>query len=147
MATMSCRLAFSSSICAMRLRFASAPTARFGVAKAPRAWLAEADLCVRAARALKGATGCELGADIGVVKRIPMGAGLGGGSSDAATCLVALNQLWDLGLSAAELAAIGLEIGRGRAGIRPRPGGLCRRGRGAPDAAVPSAGARLRVTI
>lgn len=72
---------------------------------------AEADLCVRAALALKAAAGTELGADIRVVKRIPMGAGLGGGSSDAATCLVALNQLWGLHLSTEALAAIGLKLG------------------------------------
>jgi 4-diphosphocytidyl-2-C-methyl-D-erythritol kinase len=72
---------------------------------------AESDLCVRAARALQAATGCRLGADIDVVKRIPMGAGLGGGSSDAATCLVALNRLWGLGRSTEELAALGLKLG------------------------------------
>jgi len=66
---------------------------------------------VRAAQALKTAAGCALGADISVIKRIPLGAGLGGGSSDAATCLVALNQLWDLRWSAAELAALGLKLG------------------------------------
>ncbi|MGO9515344.1 MAG: 4-(cytidine 5'-diphospho)-2-C-methyl-D-erythritol kinase [Steroidobacteraceae bacterium] len=71
----------------------------------------EADLCVRAAQDLKAASACALGADIHVVKRIPMGAGLGGGSSDAATCLVALNQLWDLRWSAADLAALGLKLG------------------------------------
>jgi 4-diphosphocytidyl-2-C-methyl-D-erythritol kinase len=71
----------------------------------------DGDLCVRAARALKAATGCPLGVTIDVVKRIPMGAGLGGGSSDAATCLVALNQLWRLGLTTGELAAIGLGLG------------------------------------
>jgi 4-diphosphocytidyl-2-C-methyl-D-erythritol kinase len=69
------------------------------------------DLCVRAARTLKAAAGCSRGADISVVKRIPMGAGLGGGSSDAATCLVALNQLWDLRWSTADLAALGLKLG------------------------------------
>jgi 4-diphosphocytidyl-2-C-methyl-D-erythritol kinase len=72
---------------------------------------AEADLCVRAAKALKAASGTAWGADIGVLKRIPMGAGLGGGSSDAATCLVALNQLWKLRWSDADLAALGLTLG------------------------------------
>jgi 4-diphosphocytidyl-2-C-methyl-D-erythritol kinase len=71
----------------------------------------ESDLCVRAARALQAATGCGLGADIDVVKRIPMGAGLGGGSSDAATCLVALNHLWGLDRSVEELAQLGLKLG------------------------------------
>ncbi len=71
----------------------------------------EADLCVRAAQALKAEAACALGADISVVKRIPMGAGLGGGSSDAATCLVALNHLWDLRWSTEQLAAMGLKLG------------------------------------
>ncbi len=71
----------------------------------------EQDLCVRAALALQRATGTRRGADISVAKRIPMGAGLGGGSSDAATCLVALNRLWDLNLTVDELAALGLELG------------------------------------
>ena len=71
----------------------------------------EQDLCVRAALALKAATGTRRGADISVSKRIPMGAGLGGGSSDAATCLVALNRLWDLNLTVDELAALGLKLG------------------------------------
>jgi len=71
----------------------------------------EEDLCVRAARALQAATGSPLGVDIRVVKRIPMGAGLGGGSSDAATCLLALNELWGLDRSRAELAALGLGLG------------------------------------
>jgi 4-diphosphocytidyl-2-C-methyl-D-erythritol kinase len=71
----------------------------------------DADLCVRAARALQTAAGCSLGADIGVLKRIPMGGGLGGGSSDAATCLVALNHLWNLHRPVDELAALGLKLG------------------------------------
>jgi 4-diphosphocytidyl-2-C-methyl-D-erythritol kinase len=71
----------------------------------------ESDLCVRAARALKMASGSPQGADIDVVKRIPMGAGLGGGSSDAATCLVALNRLWGLDWPVAELARLGLGLG------------------------------------
>jgi len=71
----------------------------------------QSDLCVRAARALKAASGSRLGADIDVVKRIPMGAGLGGGSSDAATCLVALNRLWGVGLPVDDLARLGLTLG------------------------------------
>ncbi|HWP94953.1 MAG TPA: 4-(cytidine 5'-diphospho)-2-C-methyl-D-erythritol kinase [Gammaproteobacteria bacterium] len=71
----------------------------------------EDDLVVRAARRLKAATGTPLGADIAVTKRIPAGAGLGGGSSDAATALVALNALWGTGLGLAELARLGGELG------------------------------------
>lgn len=69
------------------------------------------DLVLRAARAIRQASGANLGAEIRVEKRIPMGAGLGGGSSDAATTLVALNRLWNLGLPADELAQIGLSLG------------------------------------
>ncbi len=72
---------------------------------------AEADLAVRAARALKAASGTRLGADLRVLKRIPQGGGLGGGSSDAATTLLALNQLWDCGLPMRDLAALGLPLG------------------------------------
>jgi 4-diphosphocytidyl-2-C-methyl-D-erythritol kinase len=69
------------------------------------------DLCLRAARALARATGCTQGVDIAVDKHIPLGGGLGGGSSDAATVLLALNRLWSLGLARAELAAIGATLG------------------------------------
>ncbi len=69
------------------------------------------DLVVRAAHALKIASGAKLGADISVVKRIPSGGGLGGGSSDAATTLIALNYLWKTGLSDDQLAEIGLSLG------------------------------------
>lgn len=72
---------------------------------------AEADLVVRAARALQAASGSRFGADIGVLKRIPMGGGLGGGSSDAATVLLGLNRLWGCGLSRAQLQALGLRLG------------------------------------
>lgn len=71
----------------------------------------EQDLCVRAARLLQTETGCNRGARIHVDKRIPMGGGLGGGSSDAATTLVALNRLWDTGLDTGALAALGLRLG------------------------------------
>lgn len=71
----------------------------------------EQDLCVRAARLLQSETGCGLGVDITVEKCIPMGGGLGGGSSDAATTLIALNRLWSLGLSRARLMQQGLRLG------------------------------------
>ncbi len=71
----------------------------------------EHDLVVRAAQALQAASGTSKGADIRVLKRIPMGAGLGGGSSDAATTLVALNQLWGTGFDTDTLAALGLQLG------------------------------------
>ncbi|MDX1915720.1 MAG: 4-(cytidine 5'-diphospho)-2-C-methyl-D-erythritol kinase [Methylophilus sp.] len=72
---------------------------------------AEQDLCVRAALALQQATGCTQGVEIQVEKNIPMGGGLGGGSSDAATMLLALNQLWALNLNRQQLMAIGHKLG------------------------------------
>lgn len=69
------------------------------------------DITVRAAARLKQHTGCLLGADISIEKRIPMGGGLGGGSSDAATTLVALNQLWELDLPQTELINLGSALG------------------------------------
>ena len=69
------------------------------------------DLAVRAALALQAATGSAFGADIVVEKRIPVGGGLGGGSSDAATVLVALNELWECGLALDRIAEIGLTLG------------------------------------
>lgn len=69
------------------------------------------DLCVRAARLLQNETGCSLGVDIEVEKNIPMGGGLGGGSSDAATTLIALNRLWSLALSRERLMELGLQLG------------------------------------
>ena len=71
----------------------------------------ESDLTVRAARLLQAETGCRQGVDIAVDKRLPMGGGLGGGSSDAATVLLALNHLWRLGLPRARLQEIGLTLG------------------------------------
>ena len=73
--------------------------------------LPEDDLCVLAARALQQAGNTGLGARIRLTKRIPVGAGLGGGSSDAATVLVALNQLWGSGLKEDDLADIGQSLG------------------------------------
>ena len=71
----------------------------------------EEDLVVRAARALQSATGTSLGARLRVRKRIPIGGGLGGGSSDAATTLVALNLLWNCGVSDQVLESLGLTLG------------------------------------
>ena len=69
------------------------------------------DLVLRAARALQQATGCSAGAHIQIDKRIPAEAGMGGGSSDAASCLLALNRLWKLHRPLAELERIGLALG------------------------------------
>ena len=71
----------------------------------------EDDLAVRAAHALKRASGCMAGADIAVVKRIPIGGGLGGGSSDAASVLLALNRLWNVDLARVRLMEIGAALG------------------------------------
>ncbi|MGQ0801054.1 MAG: 4-(cytidine 5'-diphospho)-2-C-methyl-D-erythritol kinase [Pseudomarimonas sp.] len=72
---------------------------------------AEDDLTVRAALALQAASGTRMGVDIQLVKRIPVGGGFGGGSSDAASVLVGLNWLWDLRFDERTLAAIGLRLG------------------------------------
>lgn len=72
---------------------------------------AEDNLITRAARLLQQHTGTALGADIVLHKRLPMGGGLGGGSSDAATTLVGLNHLWQTGVAPTELAALGLQLG------------------------------------
>lgn len=69
------------------------------------------DLTLRAARVLKSVTGTRFGADIHVEKRLPVGGGLGGGSSDAATTLLALNHLWDTGLSRKRLQELALPLG------------------------------------
>lgn len=69
------------------------------------------DLCVRAARLLQAATGTRRGARLALDKRIPMGGGLGGGSSDAATVLMVLNRLWATGLSTPELMRLGVQLG------------------------------------
>ncbi len=71
----------------------------------------EDNLIVRAARLLQAATGCRLGAEITLTKRLPMGGGLGGGSSDAATTLLGLDRLWRLDLPLERLAELGLTLG------------------------------------
>lgn len=72
---------------------------------------ADDNLVVKAARLLQAETGCTLGANIMLEKRLPMGGGLGGGSSDAATTLLGLNRLWQLGLETRQLATMGLQLG------------------------------------
>ena len=72
---------------------------------------ASQDICALAARALQQKTGCRFGVEYSIDKRIPMGGGLGGGSSDAATMLLALNQLWQLNLSRDEMMQVGLGLG------------------------------------
>ncbi len=76
----------------------------YGVAEAD-------DLAVRAAALLQSESGCALGCELAIIKRIPLGGGFGGGSSDAATVLVALDALWKTGLGSERLAALGLKLG------------------------------------
>jgi 4-diphosphocytidyl-2-C-methyl-D-erythritol kinase len=71
----------------------------------------DAELSVRAARLLQTGSGCRSGVDISLAKRIPVGGGLGGGSSDAATTLLALNRLWGLKMSRTDLAALAVRLG------------------------------------
>ncbi len=71
----------------------------------------EDNLCVRAARLLQSRTGARPGADLALDKRLPVGGGLGGGSSDAATTLLVLNRLWGCGLNRAQLMELGLALG------------------------------------
>ncbi len=72
---------------------------------------AEDDLIIKAARLLQQHANCHLGMDVSINKKLPMGGGLGGGSSDAATTLVALNQLWNLKIELPDLAKLGLQLG------------------------------------
>ncbi len=69
------------------------------------------DLCLRAARLLQQASGSPLGVDISIDKRVPSGAGMGGGSSDAATVLIGLNRLWNLNWTRAQLLPLALKLG------------------------------------
>lgn len=76
-----------------------------------QAWFYQTDLSYKAAKLLQETTGCKLGANIRLRKVIPSGAGMGGGSSNAATVLIVLNQLWQTGLSQEELSKLGLKLG------------------------------------
>jgi 4-diphosphocytidyl-2-C-methyl-D-erythritol kinase len=93
------------------LRFFQRPAGVIERLQGPADVSAEADLVIRAARRLAQHVRSDRGVAIAVEKRIPMQAGLGGGSSDAATVLVALNELWHLGLSVEALAEIGVGLG------------------------------------
>lgn len=93
------------------LNFRRSPSAHIHLANPIPGVADEHNLCVRAARLLQQATGCTKGAEIELIKRLPMGGGLGGGSSDAATTLISLNRLWNTGLSRLQLAQIGVQLG------------------------------------
>ena len=93
------------------LRFHLTDDSRVARAAGPEGVPLDADLSVRAARSLKQASGYAGGVEITLNKRIPLGGGLGGGSSDAATTLLALNQLWGLRMPVSELASLGLALG------------------------------------
>ena len=94
-----------------RLRFSPLNGGRVELARPLPGVAPEDDLTVRAARLLQQETGCKQGARIEVEKRLPMGGGLGGGSSDAATVLIALNYLWQTGVPRRRLQEIGLTLG------------------------------------
>lgn len=94
-----------------QLSFDVTDDGRIARASGPAALAPETDLTLRAAHLLKETTGCARGVRITLSKRIPMGSGLGGGSSDAATTLLVLNRLWDTCLSLDQLAHIGLQLG------------------------------------
>jgi len=93
------------------IRFSDRPDGVIERVAGPEDIPAEQDLVIRAARLLALRTGCKRGVAIAVEKQIPVQAGLGGGSSDAATVLVGLNERWGLKLSVDELAAMGLSLG------------------------------------
>ena len=97
--------------CADYLRFAPRADGEIVLATPTPGVAEEADLTVRAARLLQAHTGCRQGASITLRKHLPMGGGLGGGSSDAATVLLALNHLWQTSLPRSELERIGLALG------------------------------------
>lgn len=93
------------------LHFSDRPDGRVRVTPGIEGLPNEENLVTRAARALQHVSGCRRGVDIHLVKRLPLGGGLGGGSSDCATTLVGLNRLWDLNLTGPELMELGLPLG------------------------------------
>jgi 4-diphosphocytidyl-2-C-methyl-D-erythritol kinase len=94
-----------------RLRFSPCADAHITLTHPLPGVLPEDDLCVRAARLLQRASGCRQGARITLEKHIPLGGGLGGGSSDAATTLIALNHLWQLRLPRSHLQELAPQLG------------------------------------
>lgn len=88
-----------------------APSLSLSVSGFPRVRSDESNLALKAARVLKQSTGYGLGVSIHLFKRIPVGAGMGGGSTDAAAVLIGLNRLWNIGLSGQELENIALSLG------------------------------------
>ncbi len=97
--------------CCDRLQFLPLAAARVALAT-PLAGVEEDDnLCVRAARLLQAQSGCLRGVEIRLAKNIPLGGGLGGGSSDAATTLLVLNKMWSLGLERSRLATLAVALG------------------------------------
>ena len=93
------------------LTFSSNPTGKITISPQIEGVAAENNLIVRAAKLLQAKAGCNSGCDIVVEKKIPMGAGLGGGSSNAATALVGLNHLWQCDLEPDTLAELGAALG------------------------------------
>ncbi|MFO1318662.1 MAG: 4-(cytidine 5'-diphospho)-2-C-methyl-D-erythritol kinase [Burkholderiales bacterium] len=97
--------------CADTLRFEVRQDGQVRRVTGPSGVPVDEDLVVRAARLLQSRCGTDRGVDIHLDKRLPMGGGVGGGSSDAATTLIALNRLWGLGLRRAQLQTLGLALG------------------------------------
>lgn len=97
--------------CCDWVRFSPLAGARVALAHLLDGVEEDQELCVRAARLLQAHTGCRKGVEIRLEKNIPVGGGLGGGSSDAATTLMVLNRLWGLGLGRPRLAELGLQLG------------------------------------
>ena len=103
--------AFRLIDCCDWLRFTPVASPRVSLAQPLQGVEEDGELSVRAARLLQRETNCLRGVEISIGKNIPMRGGLGGGSSDAATALIALNRLWNLGLPRRRLAELGLKLG------------------------------------